>query len=80
MADKPGVIRKTSFGDFAVWNGKDYAYENSLADAKDTAKAIFGGDITLKIMPALKGQAKGGIVSRRGGGKIMQGYKAGGKV
>ena len=25
-------------------------------------------------------QKKGGIVSRRGGGKIMYGYKAGGKV
>ena len=83
VKNKPGVIRKSSMdpgGEFLVWNGEGYTYEASKADAIDTAKAIWGKGVPIKLMGAVKGHQKGGTVSRKRGSKIMQGYKAGGKV
>lgn len=83
IKNRPGVIRRSSFdpgSEFLVWNGKGYTYEASKEDAVDTAKAIWGKGVTIKLRGAVKGHQKGGTVSRRGGGKIMQGYKAGGRV
>ena len=74
VKNKPGVIRNSSMdpgGEFLVWNGEGYTYEASKADAIDTAKAIWGKDVPIKLMGAVKGH--------QSGGKIMQGYKAGGR-
>ena len=82
VKNRPGVIRRGSFApdEWLVWNGKGYTYEDSKADAVDTAKAIWGRQTPILFRGAVKGHTKGGTVSRKSGGKIMQGYKAGGRV
>ena len=83
VKNRPGVIRRSSMdpgGEFLVWNGQGYTYEASKADAVDTAKAIWGKTTPITFRGAVKGHTKGGTVSRKSGGKVMQGYKAGGRV
>ena len=72
IKNRPGVIRRSSFdpgGEFLVWNGQGYTYEDSKADAVDTAKAIWGKGITIQMRGAVKGHEKGGTVSRKNGGR-----------
>jgi len=82
VKNKKGVIRRSSDSpnEFLVWNGQGYTYEDSKADAVNTAKAIWGKTTPILFRAAVKGHTKGGTVSRKAGGKIMQGYKAGGRV
>jgi len=52
----------------------------SVLDTPETIKAKKEIEQSLKDMKKIGRKKRGGKVSRRGGGKIMQGYKAGGKV
>ena len=75
--NKAGDIGITSTGKYKVWTGRNWKgnYE-SQTGAIDFMKTLHG-NIGPRIVEARK---RGGTVSRRSGGKIMQGYKAGGKV
>ena len=53
--------------------------QNKLQAHRETPRT-FSGLKTARAARELKVRKRGGTVSRKAGGKIMQGYKAGGKV
>ena len=77
----PGTIRVTSDGNFKVltpnnkWVGAD-----TMREAMDAMKNAWGPNVGPRVLPPKRGMKSGGTVSRKRGGKIMQGYKAGGRV
>jgi hypothetical protein len=75
--NKAGDIGITPTGKYKVWTGQGWSgnYE-SQTGAIDYMKTLHG-NIGPRLLEVRK---RGGTVSRKGGGKIMQGYKAGGKV
>jgi len=75
--NKAGDIGITPSGNYKVWTGDGWSgnYE-SQTGAIDYMKTLHG-DIGPRLVEARK---RGGTVSRKSGGKIMYGYKAGGRV
>ena len=51
-----------------------------MREAMDAMKNAWGPNVGPRVLPPKRGMKSGGTVSRKRGSKIMQGYKAGGKV
>ena len=75
-ANRPGDIRLTDDGTFKVWTGRNWKGNyGSRDDAVNYMRTIFD---TKSLKPNFK--KRGGTISRKEGGKIMKGRKAGGTV
>ena len=80
--NKPGDIGITSTGKYKVWTGRGWSGDYESQTGAINQMHILHGDIGPRLVeaPTSTKRKRGGTVSRKGGGNIMKGRKAGGKM